>query len=703
MHSDDKYVSSHTEWLNSLGTGTFVIDSNNNVIFWNHSCELLTGVMAEEVLDTNKHWMGFYTEERICLADIVLSDNWQDHISSYNDIKRAPSTHRGLIASNWCHTRNGFKFLLFEANALFDENDNIVGVIETLRDATELKKMEEELQMLSRAVEHSSSSVFITNPDNIIEFVNPRFCETTGYSMDEIVGRHIDVIRPADIEKKEQIIADIRGKGEWKGEIRSVRKDGNYHWDRCLLSVIKDSDNQILHYVGVQDDVTNEYETAKQLNYDATHDSLTGLINRRGFENRAEELLKKQYIRNTKHSLCFLDLDQFKVVNDTCGHQAGDELLRRISKLFTDSVRKNDTLARLGGDEFVILMENCDLKYSHRVASTLLKLVQNFLFSWDGQTFKVGLSIGLVVFDKTQTNLFELMQKADSACYMAKDMGKNRIQIYNSDNSELTKRHSELKCLSQIQRAINEDKLYLDAQLIIPLDSTKDVHYELLVRMYDDNGKSIPPGAFLPSAERYNLVSDLDRWVIKKSFTLLSEYPDFLSQVNFISINLSGQSMANEELSEFIIQQLKDTGIDGEKICFEITETSTIKNLDVATTLINRLKEYGLSFALDDFGSGLSSYAYLKNLPVDYLKIDGLFVKDIVNDPIDYALVKSINEVGHILNIKTIAEFVENNEIKGMLKAIGVDYGQGYGIAKPTNFEAILASTRLPDMNKKIA
>lgn len=692
MYDKDRLINSQIEWLNSIGAATFVIDSHNIVKFWSRSCETLTGVKSDEVLNTNKYWKGFYAEERTCLADMVLDEDWKEKAHLYEHIKTAPNTERGLIGSNWCQTPNGLKFLIFEANALFDKDKNIIGVIETLSDATELKKVQDELQTLSMAVEHCSSSVLITDPAGKVEYVNPRFSEITGFSANEVIGKDIDLIRPAnhcDKDYKEIGVA-FESSGEWKGELQSVRKDGSHYWERCSLSVLKDTDGNITHVVGVQDDITSEYEAAQKLTYDATHDALTGLMNRRGFEEKAEELLKNNKTVNRKHSLCFIDLDQFKVVNDTCGHEAGDELLRSISNIFTDNVRKSDTLARMGGDEFVILMENCELGYSYQRAKTLLKVTQDFDFLWEGESFKIGLSIGIVVFDNSVTNLIDLMRQVDSACYIAKDMGRNRIQVYSEDDSQLNKRQSEIKWVTRIQKALDEDAFYLDAQLIKALDKNEKAHYELLVRMRDEQGHSIFPNEFLPSAERYNLISSIDRWVIKKTFSLLVDNSAFLKQVNFVAINISGQSLANDEVKDFICDQLDRTGVNGEKLCFEITETSTIKNLKTAVNLINELKKYGCSFAIDDFGSGLSSYAYLKNLPVDYLKIDGIFVKEIVNEPIDYALVKSINEVGHILNIKTIAEFVENNEIKGMLKAIGIDYVQGYGISKPVNFEELL-------------
>ncbi len=692
MHDKNGLINSRIEWLNSIGSAAFVIDVNNIVRFWSRSCEILTGIESEEVLNTNKHWKGFYSEERTCLADMVLDEAWKEKVHLYEHIKAAPNTERGLIASNWCQTPSGLKFLIFEANALFDDSKNMVGVIETLSDATELKKAQDELQTLSMAVDHCSSSVLITDPDGKIEFVNPRFSEITGFLRNEVIDKDINLIRPDDHcnNSYKEIGKALDSTGEWKGELQSVRKDGSHYWERCSLSVVKDTGGNVTHLVGVQDDITSEYEATQKLNYDATHDALTGLINRRGFEEKAETVIRNNKVNNRKHSLCFIDLDQFKIVNDTCGHEAGDELLRRISNIFTDNVRKSDTLARLGGDEFAILMEDCELEYSYQRATTLLKVIQDFDFLWQGESFKVGLSIGIVVFDNSVTNLIDLMRQVDSACYIAKDMGRNRIQVYSADDSQLNKRQSEIKWVSRIQKALDEDSFYLDAQPIEALDTNEKAHYELLVRMRDEQGQSIFPNEFLPSAERYNFISLIDRWVIRKALSLLADTPAFLKQINFISINISGQSLANDELIDFICAQFDKTGVDGSKLCFEITETSTIKNLKTAVNLINELKKHGCSFAIDDFGSGLSSYAYLKNLPVDYLKIDGIFVKEIVNEPIDYALVKSINEVGHILNIKTIAEFVENNEIKGMLKAIGIDYVQGYGISKPVNFEGLL-------------
>jgi len=431
-------------------------------------------------------------------------------------------------------------------------------------------------------------------------------------------------------------------------------------------------------------------QTDEQMNFQASHDILTGLVNRREFERRAECLLSTMNKNKDEHALCFMDLDQFKVVNDSCGHTAGDEMLRQLGSLLSDTLRHSDTLARLGGDEFGVLIEHCSLEDAHRVASTLLTAIQNYQFIWEEQPFKVGVSIGLVVINEGTLNLSELLKQADAACYMAKDLGRNRIHVYQIEDTSMAQRHGEMQWVSRIHRAIEEDRFCLYAQSIVPLNNDPEIHYELLIRMIDEEGNTIPPGAFLPAAERYNLISTLDRWVVKNAFISLAEHPEFLKQVQFISINLSGPSLADESFKSFVIKLLGDTGNMGEKICFEITETAAISNLMKADQFIAELRQFGCSFALDDFGSGLSSFGYLKNLPVDYLKIDGMFVKDIFDDPIDHAMVKSINEIGHVMGMKTIAEFVENDVIKGMLREIGVDFGQGYGIHKPQAFDELL-------------
>ena len=562
----------------------------------------------------------------------------------------------------------------------------------TQQDITERKKASEELRKLSRAIEFSSSAVIITDFDGVIEYVNPKFSETTGYSKAQAIGKNPDFLQSGDTPDtvyKEMWKSITAGK-DWRGEAHNCKKDGSYYWARNSISPVQNADGEITHYVCIQDDITHELEFNEQLTFQASHDTLTGLINRLEFERRAKHLLAAERSENDYHALCFMDLDQFKIINDTCGHVAGDELLGQIARVFQSIARQSDTLARLGGDEFGILMENCTLEQSQRVAESLLEAIRGFHFSWEGQSFRIGISIGLVAITPAVRDLTDLMKQADAACYMAKDLGRNRIHVYHQDDSELVRRQGEMQWVSRINRALDEDRFCLYAQPIVSLGGNGEEHFEFLLRMLDEDGKIIPPGAFLPAAERYDLIGKLDAWVVKNAFSLIATHAEFFEQVHFASINLSGKSLTSPEFLEFIVTEIRKTGIQASKICFEVTETVAISNLSSATTFISILKEIGCYFALDDFGSGLSSFGYLKNLPVDYLKIDGMFVKDIVDDPIDRAMVKSINDVGQVMGMQTIAEFVENDAIKSILTDIGVNFAQGYGLGKPMPFDDLL-------------
>jgi len=562
----------------------------------------------------------------------------------------------------------------------------------THQDITKRKKADEALRKLLRAIEFSSSAVIISDLDGCIEYVNPKFTEITGYSREEAMGKNPRFLQSGETPESvyEDLWATIAQGNDWRGELHNCKKDGNPYWARDSVSGVEDADGEITHYICIQDDVTHEFELNEQLSFQAAHDTLTGLINRREFERRVSRLLDGSRGEEDCHALCFMDLDQFKVINDTCGHVAGDELLRQLGRLLQSTVRHSDTLARLGGDEFGILMEHCTLDQSQRVAESLLDAIRDFHFSWEGQSFRIGISIGMVAITDTAHDLTELLKQADAACYMAKDLGRNRIHIYHPEDIELAKRQGEMQWVAHINQALDENRFCLYAQAIEPLGNNVDRHFEFLLRMLDEKGQIIPPGAFLPAAERYDLINKLDAWVVENAMTLIAANSDYFTQVNFVSINLSGKSITNPKFLEFIISQIRKNGIAANKICFEVTETVAISNLSSATTFITILKDIGCHFALDDFGSGLSSFGYLKSLPVDYLKIDGMFVRDIVDDPIDRAMVKSINDIGQVMGMKTIAEFVENDAVKAQLEEIGVDYAQGYGIGKPQPVEAML-------------
>jgi diguanylate cyclase (GGDEF)-like protein len=384
-----------------------------------------------------------------------------------------------------------------------------------------------------------------------------------------------------------------------------------------------------------------------------------------------------------------MDLDQFRVVNETCGHSAGDELLQQLSQLLLSTVRMRDTLSRLGGDEFGMLLDNCPLDKGIEVANKLLKVLDEFQFVWDSSTFTLGISIGVIPVDRSTNDICSVMSAVDSACYIAKESGRNQIQIAQLGDRRIQEHHGQMQWISRLTRALDEKRFALYFQSIIPCAGSahREKYIEILLRMIDEDGTVIAPGAFLPAAEKYKLVAGIDRWVVSEAMRWLSEANANGYQPVMISINLSGQTISDPGMLRFIMDQLEKTGAPPEQICFEITETAVIANITAATSFMLTLRGCGFRFSLDDFGSGLSSFIYLKKLPVDYLKIDGVFVRDMLSDPVDHTMVKSINELGQLLGKETIAEFVETLEIAEELRRIGVNHAQGYAYGQPLPLE----------------
>jgi diguanylate cyclase (GGDEF)-like protein len=416
----------------------------------------------------------------------------------------------------------------------------------------------------------------------------------------------------------------------------------------------------------------------------ALHDSLTGLSNRTSFQRALERMLDQARRQDIRHSLLFLDLDQFKVVNDTCGHLAGDEMLKQLAGVLQRSIRTNDQLARLGGDEFCILLESCALEKAREIAETLRVGVHDFRFLWNGKFFSVGVSIGIVGIDRNSGSANDILSAADIACYAAKDRGRDAIQVYERNDQELTRRRGEMDWVSRIDDALGSGYFQLWRQPIRSLakDGENRVHhYELLLRMLDEDGNAVLPGAFLPAAERYDRMRQIDRWVVDNALKYVGEHQE--SGEQFHAINLSGASMGDDSLREFVGDRMAAHSVDPRSICFEVTETVAIGNFKSAVDFMQNLRRIGCRFALDDFGSGLSSFAYLKSLPVDFIKIDGRFIRNLSTDPMDRAIVEAIHRVAHVANLRTIAEFVEDAAVIDVLRAIGVDFAQGYAIGRP--------------------
>ncbi|RFA31675.1 hypothetical protein CAL65_21800 [Alkalilimnicola ehrlichii] len=555
-----------------------------------------------------------------------------------------------------------------------------------------IRRLTEEKERAQVTLRSIGDGVLTTDTRGLVTYINPVAERLTGWRNEEACGRALeDVLQLVDEGTGERVRDPVGaclkrdGLVALEDEVVLVDRTGERESSvQVSTSPIHNYDRQIIGAVIVAHDVTELRGMARVVSYQAVHDPLTGLVNRREFEARLWAALETARAKRTQHAMAYLDLDQFKLVNDTCGHVAGDELLKQLTGKFLRRVRDTDTLARLGGDEFGLLLYGCNLAQAREVADSLCAVVRDFRFVWDDKVFNIGVSIGLVPVDGSSTPT-DLLAAADAACFLAKDQGRNRVHSVLPQDRELAFRHGEMQWTTRIQRALDDALFRLRVQRIQPLDPSEPMMAELLLSMVDDKGELVPPGAFLPAAERYNMMPSIDRHVVKLVFQRVAQYENDpqLKDIACFTINLSGQSLSDEGFLDYVSRQLQEQEVDPKRICFEITETAVIANLASAQRFIQELRQRGCKFALDDFGSGLSSFGYLRTLMVDFLKIDGLFVKHMSKDPIDYSMVESINQVGHVMGIRTIAEFVEDATTLEALRELDIDYGQGYQIHRP--------------------
>ena len=455
------------------------------------------------------------------------------------------------------------------------------------------------------------------------------------------------------------------------------------------VAPIRDRAGNSVGAVLVIQDMSRERQYAARLSNLASHDALTGLLNRREFEQRVRAIVESREEQLGQHAVLYLDLDQFKVVNDTSGHAAGDELLRQVGALLRPRLREGDVLARLGGDEFGVLLPHCPPAPALRIAEALRKAIVDFRFAWKNRSFTIGVSIGLVNLADGPHTLASVLSAADAACYLAKDKGRNRVQVYRPEDSEVTLRRGEMEWVHRLHRALAEDRLCLYSQPMRAMHAAalpQVQHEELLVRLIDEQNEMIPPIAFIPAAERYHLMPSIDRWVIRTAFRVLAERRASGEALGTYAINVSGASIGDDQFLDYVRENFARFRIPHAAICFEITETTAVTSLSKAAEFIGALREPGCRFALDDFGVGVSSFTYLKQLPVDYLKIDGSFVKNMLNDPVDAAMVEAIHRIGRVMGKQTIAESVETAATLDALRSVGVDYAQGNAIAPPSMF-----------------
>ncbi|TFH85613.1 EAL domain-containing protein [Billgrantia azerbaijanica] len=525
--------------------------------------------------------------------------------------------------------------------------------------------------------------------------VNPALCAILDYPRHALLGRRYwDLVHPEDRDigraQRERMLAGTLDSYTLEHRLRC--RHGDTVWGKLTVSGMRNDPDYSPRYVAILEDVSESRRLSVELTHQANHDALTGLPNRRAFERSLAETLRQARTEGSHHALGFIDLDQFKIINDTAGHTAGDHLLRQVADLLRRHLREGDLLARLGGDEFAVILEDCDLPRAQQVAEKLRQTLADASFAWEETTFRPGCSIGVVPITSTSTDACSLQRAADIACYLAKEQGRNRVYVLHEDDQQLVTRRSEMEWLGRIRHALQEGRLFLEAQRLVSLTEPSRLRYEVLVRLTDEHGQTVPPGAFLPAAERFGAAHQIDRWVIEEVCAHLAAHPAHLAELEACHINLSGRSFDQEDLSDFVVATLERHGLPAEKFCFEITETAAVRNLTDVTAFMERLGRRGCTFALDDFGAGLSSFGYLRRLPVECIKIDGVFVRHIDSDDTDLAMVRAINEIGQTLHKTIVAEFVENNATLALLREMGVHYAQGYGVHRPCRLETLLAS-----------
>ncbi|MFL6577864.1 MAG: EAL domain-containing protein [Povalibacter sp.] len=594
------------------------------------------------------------------------------------------------------------------ARAIRDDSGRLTGYEGTIFDISERKRAEtamfQEKEKAQVTLLSIADAVITTDAEGRIESLNPVAEDLTGWQSSEVCGKAlndvVDILNEATRERLENPASRALREGRViavADQTVLVNRRGQEIAIQDSAAPIRDRLGHLIGAVMVFHDVSKERRLRRALSYQASHDALTGLINRREFENRLNEaLLTARADCDTTHVLLYLDLDQFKLVNDTCGHQAGDRLLKEVTGLLQTRIRTSDTIARLGGDEFGLLLQDCTVDRAAKVADNLRQAIREYRFEWQDGAMHIGVSIGIVEINSTSESITSVMSAADVACYAAKDSGRNRVHMYQSGAAP--ERHREMQWVSKLTRAVEENRLELYYQPIVPIGANRDPrgHYELLVRMRSENGSLILPAEFIPAAERYNVMSIIDRWVVRQALGALAHYrTDGDHRHGYtISINLSGTSLNDDRFLEFLIAELQAYDLSPGAVCFEITETAAISNLANVIHFMKEFRARGCQFSLDDFGSGLSSFMYLKNLPVDYLKIDGQFIQNVTTDRVDRCMVEAITQIGHAMGIKTIAERVESAEVLACLADIGVEYAQGIYVAIPESVESLSRITR---------
>jgi diguanylate cyclase (GGDEF)-like protein/PAS domain S-box-containing protein len=542
------------------------------------------------------------------------------------------------------------------------------------------------------ALNSLAEAVIATDERGRITFMNPAAERLTGSEAAQAAGKLLEEIVSLVDESDRRLLADPVHQALTSGAPVTLgrralllsRSTGGERSIELSASPVRNEAKEVVGAALLLHDVAELRGLARQMSYQATHDALTGLVNRREFERRLEEAIDSGHRGDGQHVLCYLDLDRFKLVNDTSGHLAGDSMLREVAKLLRDAVRDSDTVARLGGDEFGMLLIGCPLEKARQIADDVCRSVGDYRFVWKDRIFNIGVSVGLVEISRESGTLEELMAAADTACYVAKKQGSGRVAVYSARDEALARHSGEIQWLQRLQGALKENRFQLYHQIIVPTHGTDGgPAMEVLLRLRDENGQELPPAEFMRAAERYRLMGLVDRWVVQTTFAALGRGALLLQPDRSVAINISGQTLGDVQFLEFVVECLDSTGVSPAQICFEITESAVVANLEHARRFIGVLHGMGCQFALDDFGSGVGSFSNLKNLPLDYLKIDGSFIRNLARDTVNQAMVTAMIKLARTLNFKVIAEQVEDSAALEAARRMGVDYLQGYAIGKP--------------------
>jgi diguanylate cyclase (GGDEF)-like protein/PAS domain S-box-containing protein len=661
-----------------------IINSSNDAIIsktlggiitsWNTAAEKIFGYKSKEVI--GQHIGVLFPNDKVDEEELLINQIINNQSVSHFETTRLTKNKQAIQVS-------------ISLSPIKNAQGEIVGASKIVRDITRTKHLQQKLALeherLRVTMDSIGDAVITTDNAGVVQYINPAAESLTGWSQHDAVGQPLvsvfniihETTRQRCLNPVELCLAENRIVGLAQNTVL-ISRDGKEYGIEDSAAPIRDHAGNTLGVVLVFHDVSQQRIMANEISYRATHDSLTGLYNRSEFENILSKSIQSPKAPDAMDALMFLDLDRFKIVNDTCGHAAGDRLLIEITGIIQNCIRNNDTFARIGGDEFSILLEKCNVEKAHEIATLICQSVDNYRFLNKNQKFRIGTSIGLVVIDQHTRSTSEILQAADNACYGAKSAGRNRVHLHYNNNPSLTDYKKETQWINRIEQALEENRFTLFCQRILPLNHIGKEHAEILLRLIDENGKIIEPSVFIPAAERFHMMSRIDRWVVKNAFDWLQRNDASLSHIDAVSINLSGQSLGDKDFHGYVEQLINSMSLDCSKICFEITETVAITNIANASVFFKQMKQHGVRLSLDDFGSGVSSFSYLKNLPVDYLKIDGQFIKDLIENQIGQATVKCMTEVARITNKQTIAEWVDNVAVETMLKEMKVDFTQGY-------------------------